>query len=123
MTHPITVHWKDVPDEKDYDGAAAYCSLLYGEGAERYMRTLRCSPIVARRANDILRASGLPILEPNEQDSRVRDIVLKMVSGKRYAPVLLIPATNYLVIADGYHRVCAAYFIDPFMAVPCQLAN
>jgi hypothetical protein len=120
----IEVRWKDAPDEQDYAGAQEFCTLLYGEhGAERYMRTLRGAEIVTRRANDILRASGLPILEPNDQDSRVRHIALKMASGKRYAPLLLIPATNYLVIADGYHRVCAAYFLDPWMRVPCQIGS
>jgi hypothetical protein len=49
-----------------------------------------------------------------------------MWGGKQLSPVLLVRGTlgaYPLVIADGYHRVCAAYHTDENAEVPCKLVD
>jgi hypothetical protein len=56
-------------------------------------------------AKDILRASGLPFLGP--EDSEVASDLEKVTCGKKLSPVLLIQGSP-LWVADGYYRVCAS---------------
>jgi len=48
----------------------------------------------------------------------------KIESGRAVSPLLLIrdPANGKVVIADGYHRLCAVYTFDEDAVIPCQIA-
>jgi hypothetical protein len=73
----------------------------------------------------VLRASGLPLL-PKDNEHVARDLG-KVDRGERLSPVLLIrgdlAAGRPLVIADGYHRICASYHLDENVDIPCRIAD
>jgi hypothetical protein len=72
-------------------------------------------------AKDIFRASGLPLLGPT--NSHVRKNQKKLAAGKKLSPLLLVRDTIHgkLIIADGYHRMCAVYSFDEDTVVPCKI--
>jgi len=35
---------------------------------------------------------------------------------------LLVRTDHKLVIADGYHRVCAIYYLSEDLEIPCRIA-
>ena len=45
-------------------------------------------------------------------------------AGKALSPLLLVrvPEIAKLVVADGYHRLCAVYSVDEDAVVPCKIA-
>jgi hypothetical protein len=112
-------HWKDEPEAQDFPDAKSYLSLLVGPvAAGRLSKSLsKTHKLKHYAAKDILRASGLPLLGPD--DSEVAADLEKVRSGEKLSPVLLVQGTP-LWIADGYHRVCASYHLDQKTLVPCR---
>ena len=110
---------KDVA-EHDYEAAFNYLSLkLDDKRAGEAVDRMKKATLTERRANDILRATGLsplPLTDPGVQ----RDL-LKLLNGEKLSPVLVSDQKPGADIADGYHRVSLAYNIDPFMSVPLRL--
>ncbi len=110
---------KDVADH-DYEAAQNYLSLKFNEKrAGEMVDRMKKAKVTERRANDILRATGLtalPLTDPGVQ----RDMV-KLLNGEKLSPVLVCDQKPGSDIADGYHRVSLAYNIDPFMTVPLKL--
>jgi hypothetical protein len=51
----------------------------------------------------------------------------KVKKGEELSPVLLLrgrlSGNPPLVIADGYHRVCASYHLDENADIPCRLID
>ncbi len=84
---------------------------------------LEAGPTVTHAAKDILRAARLPLL-PRDDPSVAKDL-RQVAKGRRLSPVLLIRGdlerAHPLVIADGYHRVCAAYHLEEDVQVPCRI--
>jgi hypothetical protein len=115
-------HWKDEPDDEDYPSAVSFLSLLVGqEEAARLVKRLRKKPDVAHFASkDILRASGLPLLDTD--DPEVAKDLENVKNGTKLSPVLLIQGTP-LWVADGYHRVCSSYHLDEKTLVPCRIVG
>jgi hypothetical protein len=118
--------WKEQPDEHDYPAAFDFLSLLLPEAtAQSIVTRLRRAPLVDRKAKDLLRASGLPLL--NSDNTHVSKDLRKVSSGRKLSPVLLlrggIHEARPLVIADGYHRVCASHHIDEDLDIPCRIAE
>jgi hypothetical protein len=118
--------WQDAPQEHDYPAAADFLSLLLPDAVvQQVVDGLRNAPIAHRKAKDVLRSSGLPLLP--ETNLHVAADLDKVAKGKALSPVLLVrgdarvPAP--LVVADGYHRVCTAYHLDENSDVPCRLAD
>ena len=105
MSKKIQIRWLDEPDDHDFPAAKSYLSLLY----DSFL------------AKDILRASGLPPLGTG--NSHVATDAARIRSGKRLSPVLLVrdAAFGRVVIADGYHRLCAAYAYDEEADIPCRI--
>lgn len=119
----IGIKWLTEPQEHDYPAAQSYLSILYEEGVARAkVQKLKRAPIVEFKAKDIFRASGLPLL--GISNYHVKKDQRKIQSGKELSPILLIrdPALGKVIIADGYHRVCAAYTFDEDAAIPCKIA-
>jgi len=113
-------HWKKRPAAKDYAGAQSYLSLLVGvAAAKKLVQDLHQQDrLVAFAAKDLLRASNLELLDPD--DSEVAADLEKVSNGTKLTPVLLVEGTP-LWIADGYHRVCASYHLDEKAAVHCRI--
>jgi len=120
------VVWKDAPEEHDYPAAASYLSLLAEPDLVAVTVTaLQSAPLTHYKAKDILRASGLPLLPPD--DPHVAKDLAKVRGGHKLSPVLLVRGALTrgfaLQVADGYHRVCASYHHDENTDIPCRLAE
>lgn len=119
-------NWKDEPDDHDYPAAEEYLSLLTRPArAKQVVRRLRAAPLFRRKAKDLLRASRLPVLAP-ENVHVARDLK-KVSSGKKLSPVLLVrghlSAEVPLTVADGYHRICASFHLDEDADIPCRIVD
>jgi hypothetical protein len=117
--------WKVEPDEHDYPAAYDYLTLLVPEKqAKTVVLRLRKAPISHRKAKDILRASDLHLLSPDSE--HVAKDIKKVEMGTLLSPVLLVRsvgATRPLIVADGYHRVCASHHLDENLDIPCRIAD
>jgi hypothetical protein len=117
---PSPIQWLDDVADHDYESAYNYLSLKFDpDRAKDMVARMKKSKLTSRRANDILRATGLSPLELT--DPGVRRDILKLLTGEKLSPVLVVAQKAGTDIADGYHRVSLAYNIDPFMMVPLRL--
>jgi hypothetical protein len=120
------VAWKTEPEEHDYPAAAAYLTLLVPPTiVDAIVADLRTAELVHQKAKDILRASGLALLDPT--NAHVAADLKKVDKGHPLSPVLLVrgdlAADRQLQVADGYHRVCASYHLDENTDIPCRIAS
>ena len=119
-------HWTHEPEEHDYPAAEDYLSLLMAQAsAQELADRLRTAALLHRKAKDLLRASGLPLLGPD--NVHVAKDLDKVREGRRLSPVLVVRgdlATDLpLTIADGYHRICASHHINEDADIPCRMAD
>jgi hypothetical protein len=122
MSKPAKPQWLDAPEDHNYPAARSYLSLSYDEAtADRLVGALRNAPISAFKAKDIFRASGLSLL--GVSNAHVEKDRAKIASGKKLSPVLLVrdAANGRVVVADGYHRMCAVYGYDEDALIPCKI--
>jgi hypothetical protein len=118
----VPIKWEEDVAEHDYAAAERYLSLKLPEAAtEEAVTRLRKAKLTRRRANDILRASGLTAA-PLDDPGVVKDLI-KVIEGTPLSPVLVLGGTPRTDIADGYHRVSLVYRIDPKGDVPLKLAH
>jgi hypothetical protein len=123
MSKKVQLKWLNKPEDHDYPAALAYLSLLYNEKiAASQVDKLKRASISEFKAKDIFRASGLSLL--GVSNSHVEQDRQKIQSGGELSPLLLIrdPANGKVIIADGYHRLCAVYSFDEDAVVPCKIA-
>ena len=123
---PARANWKDEPDDHDYPAAESYLTLLIAPAAaKKVVARLRRAPILRRKAKDLLRASRLPLL-PRDNFHVAADLK-KARAGKKLSPVLLVRGRLLddvpLSIADGYHRICASWYLDEDTDIPCRMAD
>jgi hypothetical protein len=114
--------WLNEPEKHDYPAAESYLTLLYDkETAVKYAKDLSGAPMTSFAAKDIFRASQLPLLGVN--NLHVRRNQKKLAAGKKLSPLLLVRDLDHgkLIIADGYHRMCAVYSFDEDTVVPCKI--
>jgi hypothetical protein len=116
------IRWKNDVASHDFDAAEAFLSIrLNPENAKRLVRRLKHAKVTERRANDILRASGREPLALNDPGV-LRDLV-KVASGQKLSPVLVVSLDDGAEIADGYHHVSLTYALDPFAVIPLRIAS
>jgi hypothetical protein len=118
--------WSKQPVSEDYRAALDYLSLIVPiPQAKRLVGRMRNTRPIKRAAKDLLRASALPVL-PREDAAVARDMK-KIQKGKALSPVLLVQGDAYqdaaLIVADGYHRICAAYHEDESAEVVCLMTS
>ena len=121
-----TEHWTEAPDAHDYPAAEDYLSLLMAPGvAHKLAERLEVAQLQHRKAKDLLRASGLAVLDPN--NVHVAKDLAKVKKGTPLSPVLLVRgqlATGVrLTVADGYHRICASHHLNEDEDIPCRLVD
>ena len=117
-------HWLNEPEEKHFLAATNYLSLLFVDvDAASMVEKLRNAPAISREANDLLRASRLELLP--KTDPVVKKDMKKVAGGKPLSPVLLVRvrAGQPLIVADGYHRVCASYHLDEDIEISCRMVD
>jgi len=122
MDKGVEIKWLTEPEEHDYPAAQAYLSLLYDDQTARsHIERLRRAPISKHKAKDIFRASGLSLL--GISNGHVDTDQSKIRSGQALSPLLLLRDSPHgrLIIADGYHRICAVYSFDEDAVIPCKL--
>jgi hypothetical protein len=118
--------WLPKPETKDFAAAHDYLSLLFmDKDVAKLVKRLRVARPIDRAAKDVLRASQLTILTPS--NSHVISDLKKIRKGKLLSPILLIRGDAYkgapLVIADGFHRVCASWYWSEDAPVSCCLVD
>ncbi len=122
MSKEFEIKWLSEPEEHDYPAAESFLSLLVGEEAVKtLMGKLRSAPVSKYKAKDIFRASGLSLL--GVSNAHVEKDQRKIQSGRELSPLLLVRDANNgkVIIADGYHRLCAVYSYDEDAVIPCKI--
>lgn len=120
------VRWRDKPQAKDFTAAGAYLGLILPEReVTALVAKLKRAKTIKELPKDIERASGLALL--TAADPEVADKLKKLKNGDPLSPVLLIRGRasdgTRLIIADGFHRVCAADIVDQGADIPCRLVD
>jgi hypothetical protein len=112
--------WLLDPEEHDYPAALDYLELLFSsKKASELVSELKKSTTILKKAKDILRASELDLLD--KDNKHVKENIKKSKHGKKLSPILLVRGSQKLIIADGYHRLCAIYYLSEDLEVPCRL--
>ena len=119
---PIEIIWLEVVDEHSYQAAESYLSLIYsGDRVVETIADLRNAPVVQFKSKDIFRASRLTLL--GASNSHVAKDNEKIRNGQGLSPILLLrdEQNGKVVIADGFHRLCAIYGFDEDAWIRCKI--
>ena len=123
MTPAILIGWLAEPEEHDYPASQSYLGLVFDDAATaRLVQQLRAAAMTSFAAKDIFRASGLSLL--GVSNAHVEKDRKKIAAGTKLSPLLLVrsPGDPRVIIADGYHRLCAVYSLDEDARIPCKIA-
>ncbi|WP_329604114.1 hypothetical protein [Undibacterium rugosum] len=118
----MQILWLSEVEEHDYPAAESYLSIIYAENkARELVAKLRDAAIVQFKAKDIFRASQLSLL--GVSNSHVEKDRKKIRKGNSLSPLLLVrdEANAKVIIADGYHRLCAVYGFDEDELIHCKI--
>lgn len=116
----MTKIWLANPEAHDFPAAVDYLELLMPlTEATALVQQLKKEKTIIKKAKDILRASELPLL-PKENMHVIANLK-KFKKGKKLSPLLLVRSNGKLIIADGYHRICASYYLSEDLDVPCRI--
>lgn len=121
-SNPTGIKWLAKVEEHDYPAAQSYLLLLHDKKqVKKTIALLKAAEVIQFKSKDIFRASGLPLLGVN--NSHVAKDSKKIRAGKALSPLLLVrdPANGKVVIADGYHRLCAIYAFDEDAWIQCKI--
>jgi hypothetical protein len=118
--------WKKKPEPEDYQGALSFLTLIFPDAKSKsLLRALHKTENIERAAKDLLRAAGLPLLARDEP--HVDEDLKKIHKGKALAAVLLVRGDMSkgvpLIVADGYHRICAICYYDESAPIPCRMVS
>ena len=118
----VKIKWLKASEEHDYPAALSYLSLLYPQKVSKeYVAKLKHAQVSRFKSKDIFRASRLPLL--GLDNYHVKKDKKKIESHERLSPLLLVrePGGSTVIIADGYHRLCAVYGYDEDAVIPCKI--
>jgi hypothetical protein len=116
------IKWFPNMEEHDYPAAESYLNILFSEDrVADIMARFRSTAIVSFKAKDIFRASQLSLL--GMSDLHVEKDRKKIQKGISLSPLLLLrdELNGRVVIADGYHRLCAIYEFDEDAWIRCKI--
>jgi hypothetical protein len=122
MSRRYEIGWLEEPQEHNYPAAESYLSLLFEtKAAADFASRLKKARISKFKAKDIFRASGLSLL--GVSNHHVEMDRKKILGGKKLSPLLLVrdAPRGRVIIADGYHRLCAVYQFDEDAWIPCKI--
>ncbi len=114
--------WLPEVDAHDYPAAASYLSIIYKpKKVTPIVEALKAASIVQFKAKDIFRASQLSLL--GVSNSHVQKDCKKINKGIALSPLLLVrdELNGRVIIADGYHRLCAIYEFDEDAMISCKI--
>lgn len=116
------IEWLPDVEEHDYPAAESYLRILYNEDrVTEIIAGFKSAAIVEFKAKDIFRASQLSLL--GVSNLHVEKDRKKIQKGKSLSPLLLLrdEPNGKVVIADGYHRLCAIYEFDEDALIRCKI--
>jgi disulfide oxidoreductase YuzD len=116
------LRWLPEPEEHNYPAARSYLGLIFDDKkAAQLVRALEEARMTEFKSKDIFRASTLSLL--GVSNSHVQKDIKKIAAGKKLSPILLVRDTKStkVIIADGYHRLCAIYTFDEDAVIPCKI--
>jgi hypothetical protein len=119
----MKIKWLNKPQDHDYTAAECYLSLEMDPlTARAACETLSQAKMTSFAAKDIFRSSGLSLL--GVSDSHVEKDRARIILQEKLSPLLLYRdrTRSKLIIADGYHRLCAVYKFDEDAEIPCKIA-
>jgi hypothetical protein len=122
MAKDVQINWIEAPEAHNYPAAESYLRLLYDEArVADLVASLKAAPLAQFKAKDIFRASQLSLL--GISNAHVERDQQKIKKGTALSPLLLIrdERIGRVVIADGYHRLCAVYAFDEDAWIPCKV--
>ena len=122
MDKTTNIKWRSKPQKHDYPAAQSYLSLTLGrQAAKNAADELERAEMSEFAAKDIFRASKLSLL--GVSNSHVEKDRAKIIRHEKLSPLLLFRDKNngMLIIADGYHRLCAVYTFDEDAMIPCKI--
>jgi disulfide oxidoreductase YuzD len=96
--------------------------LLYPEQrVAEIITALRAAPQMQFKAKDIFRASQLSLL--GVSNLHVEKDIAKIEKGISLSPLLLVRDELHgkVIIADGYHRLCAIYKFNEDALIHCKI--
>ena len=114
------VPYKNLADALDY-----LCLWMPTEEAGELVDGFKECPVSWLQAHTVLSACHLPIL--TKKDPHVKNDLQRIDDGEELAPIFIVRgcilANAKPLVADGYHRLCAAYLCDPNELVPCLVID
>jgi len=116
------INWLPVVEAHDYPAAESYLSIIYNPAkVAQIVDNLKASNLVQFKAKDIFRASKLSLL--GVSNSHVQKDSKKINKGIALSPLLLVrdELNGLVIIADGYHRLCAIYEFDEDALIFCKI--
>ena len=116
------IEWLGKPQKHDYPAAASYLTLFFRKReVSDLIERLRRARLVEFKAKDLFRASGLSLL--GVSNSHVESDRAKILAREPLSPLLLVRAPEWgkVIVADGYHRLCAVYTFDEDASIPCRI--
>jgi hypothetical protein len=114
--------WLPKVEEHDFAAAASYLALIYPQArCKKLVAALRAAHMVQFKAKDVFRASQLSLL--GISNSHVDRDRAQIDKGQALSPILLVrdPNIGRVIVADGYHRLCAVYQVDEDAWIPCKI--
>ena len=121
-TESYDITWLPEVEEHDYPAAGSYLSLIFDtESVTTLVDQLQAASISMFKAKDIFRASSLSLL--GISNLHVKKDQKKIRLNKALSPLLLVrdQTNKKLIIADGYHRLCAVYSFNEDALIPCKI--
>ena len=122
--HPC---WTHTSDDNDFSSALSYLSLCMSKkDAMNAVQALQKKQVNGKiehyAPKDILRAARLDALPADNPEVERR--IEMMNKGQKIGPPLIIRGDNgKAIIADGYHRTCAAYLDNMEAPIPCVVIS
>lgn len=122
MKNKKEINWLDKPAKHNYPAAESYLNLIYSKViVTKLVKRLKKAPVANFKAKDIFRASQLSLLGISNSHMVVN--IEKINIGHALSPILLVRDTKLgkIIIADGYHRMCAVYTFNEDAVIPCKI--
>jgi disulfide oxidoreductase YuzD len=116
------LNWLGESKPTNYPAAQSYLALLYPVNqVTKLVARLQQAPLSEFKAKDVFRASQLSLLGVSNR--HVKRNEKKIRHGEALSPILLVrdPKNGKVVIADGYHRMCAIYHYNEDAVIHCKI--
>lgn len=118
----VDIEWLGGPNASNYPAAESYLTLLYDESKVKiFVERLKLVKVCSFKAKDIFRASNLSLL--GVSNFHVKQNKQKIKKGIHMSPILLVrdELRGRVIVADGYHRLCAVYHYNEDAHIPCKI--